>query len=59
MSEKAPFEVASAIASATAFEPVANLSISKTPTGPFHRIVLQPTLGLVLILGLGDKETEP
>ena len=32
--------MASAIASATAREPVANLSISNTPTGPFQRIVL-------------------
>ena len=40
MSENAPLAVASAIASATALEPVANLSISNTPTGPFQRIVL-------------------
>ena len=36
----APSFVASATASAMAFVPLENLSISKTPTGPFHKIVL-------------------
>ena len=38
--ENAPFAVASAMASAIAFEPPVKLSNSNTPAGPFQRIVL-------------------
>ena len=42
--EKAPSFVASAMASAITFEPPVKLSISKTPAGPFQRIVLAPLI---------------
>src|SRR5450759_3939564 len=35
----APFDVAAAIAFATAVVPFENFSISNTPIGPFHKIV--------------------
>ena len=44
MSEKAPSAVALAIASAIARDPSANLSNSNTPAGPFHRMVLAPSI---------------
>ena len=47
ISEKAPFFVASTIASASAREPLAKLSISNTPTGPFHRMVFDSAITFV------------
>ena len=45
-SEKAPFFVASTMASAIAFEPLAKLSNSNTPAGPFQRMVLAGRIAL-------------
>ena len=44
INENAPFLVAFAIASAIAREPAVKLSNSKTPAGPFHRIVLASSI---------------
>ncbi|MCY1533556.1 hypothetical protein D9M68_688920 [compost metagenome] len=41
ISEKAPFSVAATTAWAMAFVPFSKFSISKTPIGPFHRMVFE------------------
>ena len=45
--EKAPFSVALTTASAMALVPFSNFSISKTPIGPFHKMVFDSSTTLL------------
>ena len=59
INENAPFLVASAMASAMAFEPPVKLSNSNTPAGPFHRIVLAFTIAALNASRLAGPASSP
>jgi hypothetical protein len=54
-----PNLVTSTTASITALVPVANFSISKTPTGPFQTIVLARLITSTNILTLSGPQSSP
>ena len=57
--EKAPSAVALAMASAIAREPAVKLSNSKTPAGPFHRMVLAPSIAFAKSLRVSGPASSP
>ena len=59
MSEKAPFAVAFAMASAIAREPAVKLSNSNTPAGPFQRMVLAPSMAAEKSLRVSGPASRP